>query len=209
MAAPLGEIAVPPASTLAKLERGTTAEEALRFFDSLPPMAATAMTGFWRGGGLRTGHPLDGMLEAFGWRGKRFDGPDAVHPLVFGEPGALFSVNPSLAPLGLVLRYGRLLESPALAPTARAALALLRTKEPKARLRMTEFRGVTTATMIYDSLPINDMFRRVDADTALGLMDRRGDKAPNYFYFVLRREGDATGPRRGGPIAPGRAGQLP
>jgi len=208
MAAPLSEIADTPASMLAKLERGATAEEALSFFDSLPPMAATGMTGFWRGGGLRTGHPLDGMLEAFGWRGKRFDGPDAVHPLVFGEPGALFSVNPSLAPLGLVLRYGRFLESPAVAPIARAALGILRTDKPRARLRMTEFRGVTTATMVYDSLPINDVFRCVNADTALGLMDRRGDKAPNYFYFVLRREGAATVPRPDGLTAPASAGQL-
>jgi Domain of unknown function (DUF4334)/GXWXG protein len=207
MAAPLSEIADTPASMLAKLERGATAEEALSFFDSLPPMAAIEMRGFWRGGGLRTGHPLDGMLELFGWRGKRFDGPDAVHPLVFGRPGAMFSVNPSLAPLGLVLRYGRFIESPAVAPIARAALGILRTKEPKARLRMTEFRGVTTATMVYNSLPIHDVFRRVDADTALGLMDRRGDKAPNYFYFVLRREGAATVPRRDGPTAPVRAGR--
>jgi len=208
MAAPFTEIRSAPASTLAKLERGGTAEEALSFFDSLPPMAAAAMTGFWRGSGLRTGHPLDGMLELFGWRGKRFDGPEAVHPLIFGKPGALFSVNPSLAPLGLVLRCGRIFESPAVAPIARAALAVLRTDKPKARLRMTEFRDVTTATMVYDSLPINDVFRCVDANTALGLMDRRGDKAPNYFYFVLRRGGAATAPRSEAPTAPARAGQL-
>jgi Domain of unknown function (DUF4334)/GXWXG protein len=207
MAAPFTEISSTPASILARLERGTTAEEALSFFDGLPPMAATQMTGFWRGGGFRTGHPLDGMLELFGWRGKRFDGPDAVHPLVFGEPGALFSVNPSLAPLGLLLRYGRIIQSPAVAPIARAALGMLRTKEPKARLRMTEFRGVTSATMVYNSLPIRDVFRRVDADTALGLMDRRGDKAPSYFYFVLRREGAATVPRPDGLTAQARAGQ--
>ena len=198
MGAPLTEITNTPVSIIAKLERGATAEEALSFFDSLPPMAATGMTGFWRGSGLRTGHPLDGMLEVFGWRGKRFDGPEAVHPLVFGKPGALFSVNPSLAPLGLVLRYGQFIESPAVAPIARAVLGTLRTEKPKARLRMTEFRGVTTATMVYNSLPINDVFRRVDADTALGLMDRRGDKAPNYFYFVLRRQGAATIPRPDG-----------
>jgi hypothetical protein len=208
MAAPVIEIADSRASTVAKLKRGATAEEALRFFDSLPPMAATDMIGSWRGGGLPTGHPLDGMLEVFGWRGKRFDGPEAVHPLIFGEPGALFSVNPSLAPLGLVLRYGRFFASSALAPIARASLRLLRTDKPKARLRMTEFRGVTSATMIYDSLPIHDVFRSVDADTALGLMERRGDKAPGYFYFVLRREGAATIPRSDEMTEPARAEQA-
>lgn len=208
MAAPFTEVTNTPVSTIAKLERGATAEEALSFFDSLPPMAAIGMTGFWRGGGLRTGHPLDGMLEMFGWRGKRFDGPEAVHPLIFGKPGALFSVNPSLAPLGLVLRYGRFIRSTAVAPIARATLGFLRTDKPKARLRMTEFRGVTTATMIYDSLPINDVFRSVDAGTALGLMDRRGDEAPGYFYFVLRREGAATVPRPNEATESAHAGQL-
>jgi Domain of unknown function (DUF4334) len=33
--------------------------------------------------------------------------------------------------------------------------------------------GVVTATMSYDALPINDHFRRVDADTVIGVMDVR------------------------------------
>ena len=37
---------------------------------------------------------------------------------------------------------------------------MLRTDEPKAWLRMTEYRGVVSATMIDDSLPINDIFAR-------------------------------------------------
>jgi hypothetical protein len=39
--------------------------------------------------------------------------------------------------------------------------------------------------MVYDHLAIIDSFRRVDADTVLGIMDRRGDAQP--FLFVLRR----------------------
>jgi hypothetical protein len=49
---------------------------------------------------------------------------------------------------------------------------------------MIEHRGVVTATMSYDALPINDHFRRVDDATLLGVMDLRG--APPFF-FVLRR----------------------
>ena len=64
---------------------------------------------------------------------------------------------------------------------------MLQTEEPKARLRMTEYRGVVSATMIYDSLPINDIFRKVDDDTVLGVMDLRF--TPQPFFFVLRREG--------------------
>jgi hypothetical protein len=43
-----------------------------------------------------------------------------------------------------------------------------------------------SATMIYDALPISDVFRRVDAHTLLGLMDYRALEKP--FFFVLRRE---------------------
>ena len=64
---------------------------------------------------------------------------------------------------------------------------LLQTEQPKARLRMTEYRGVVSATMIYDSLPINDVFRKVDEDCVLGAMDMRF--TPQPFFFVLRREG--------------------
>jgi hypothetical protein len=40
--------------------------------------------------------------------------------------------------------------------------------------------------MIYDNLPINDVFRKVDQDTVLGAMDLKG--IPRPFFFVLRRE---------------------
>jgi hypothetical protein len=41
--------------------------------------------------------------------------------------------------------------------------------------------------MVYDTLPIVDVFRRVDDDVVLGLMDMRGlDEA---FAVVLTREG--------------------
>jgi hypothetical protein len=187
------KIVNPRASELAALRTGATPEQALAFFDSLPPMPAAAMLGAWAGAGVRTGHPLDGLLEAVGWHGKRFDSPEAVHPLVFGRPGATFSVNPALAPFAL--------SHPGLAGSlglvARPALGLLRTSEPKARLRMTEFRGVATATMIYDQLPINDVFRKVDDDTVLGLMDQRDAEAPNYFFFTLTREPTAMAAGRG------------
>jgi hypothetical protein len=54
-----------------------------------------------------------------------------------------------------------------------------------ASLRAVRHRGVVTATMVYDQHPIFDHFRAVDADTVLGVMDRKGDAFPLYFY--LRR----------------------
>jgi len=49
-----------------------------------------------------------------------------------------------------------------------------------------EYRGKVSATMIYDYLPINDVFRKVDDNTVLGLMDFKG--MPQPFFFVLDRE---------------------
>ena len=54
-----------------------------------------------------------------------------------------------------------------------------------ASLRMVEYRGVVTATMVYDKHPIFDSFRKVDADTVMGAMDRKGEDAP--LMFLLRR----------------------
>jgi hypothetical protein len=51
---------------------------------------------------------------------------------------------------------------------------------------MVEHRGVATAAMLYDRLPIVDVFRRLDAITLLGLMDARG--IPQPFFFRLHRE---------------------
>ena len=61
----------------------------------------------------------------------------------------------------------------------------LRTRKHRARLRAVEHRGVVTAAMVYDHLPIIDFFRRVDDSTLLGVMDLRG--ATPYF-FILRKD---------------------
>lgn len=53
----------------------------------------------------------------------------------------------------------------------------------QARLRMVQFRGQLTATMIYDQHPICDHFKRIDAATLLGVMDRKGDPFPLYFWL--------------------------
>jgi hypothetical protein len=55
-----------------------------------------------------------------------------------------------------------------------------------ATLRAVRHRGVVTATMVYDQHPIFDHFRAVDADTVLGVMDRKGDAFPLYFYLRRR-----------------------
>ena len=179
------------AERLRELQRGTTIEVALAFYDSLEPVGLEEMIGSWCGQGLPTDHPFDGLLENLGWHGKRFDSVDGAHPLIFdaGE-GRRVSINPAFVPIAVVVRHPRLLHAPFVARIFSVIRPLIRTKKPKARLRLTQYRDVVTATMSYDALPINDVFRKVDDDTLIGAMDLRGLDMP--FMFVMRREAAAT-----------------
>ncbi len=164
---------------------GVRPEEALAMFDSLPPVSLEAMIGNWRGGGVPTGHALDGLLEAYGWHGKRFVSPDEVDPLLFtAGRGKLVALDPRYLPVGLVcaLRPHRWRWT---AGMFSLASRLIRTRQPTARLRMIEYRGVTSAAMVYDRQPIIDHFREVEPNLLLGLMDLRGMPP---FVFTLRRE---------------------
>lgn len=174
-------------TVLTRLRAGRDLTATLEYFDSLPPVRAEEMLGRWRGSGLETGHPMDGLLERYGWYGKRFETPENVHPLVFTRgDGGLISINPSLLPLGLLLRFPRLGHLPVAAKVFAILRQLLTTTRPKARLRMTEYRGVVSATMCYDTKPIHDVFRRIDENTVIGAMDLRGSTRP--FMFVLTRD---------------------
>ncbi|MER6913476.1 DUF4334 domain-containing protein [Streptomyces sp. NPDC000594] len=53
-----------------------------------------------------------------------------------------------------------------------------------------EFRGVVSAAMVYDRLPVVDHFRRLDDDTLIGAMDGGPDILDDgrHLYFSLRRE---------------------
>ncbi|WP_019873478.1 DUF4334 domain-containing protein [Sporichthya polymorpha] len=173
---------------LQKLESGATAAQAWELFDSLPAVRAEDLRGRWRGRELPTGHPMDGILEASGWYGKQFDDAESVHPLLFaigGDPDSVFAVDPRRVPVGLADKV-----PPSLVAKGRGVLGVLRpglrTRRHRARLRNLEHRGVVTAAMVYDHLPIIDVFRRVDETTLLGVMDRRG--MPEPYFFVLARE---------------------
>ena len=171
---------------LARANRGDVGtDEALALFDTLPAVRPEEMLGEWRGEEFPTGHPMDGLLAATGWAGKRFDDVDRVHPLLFWDAArtGTFAVDPIRVPMTLPIPTA--LRRPFLHRVVTAARPLLTTSRHTARLRATEYRGVATATMIYDARPINDVFRRVSETRLLGLMDHRGDPAP--YFFVLHR----------------------
>ncbi|MGN2637244.1 DUF4334 domain-containing protein [Nocardia takedensis] len=165
---------------------GCTPEQAWALFDSLPAApVAEIVTGRWKGSEIETGHPFDGVLGASGWWGKQFDSADFVHPLLFSDgTGKIFAVDPRRVPLSLTDKIP-LPGVRAVRRSLRVVGPALRTKRPTARLRSIEHRGVVTAAMVYDHLPIIDHFRRVDADTLFGVMDMRGLREP--YFFVLRR----------------------
>jgi hypothetical protein len=167
----------------------TTTDQALAVFDAADPVDVDSMFGTWRGAEVPTSHPLDGLLAASGWWGKRFVDAERVDPLLFpaGDGRSLWACNPTLAFGGL--KVTTLLPALRTVPVKRSIAALrplLSTSTPKARVRTTRFRGVDTATMIYDQLPINDVFRRLGEDAVIGAMDLRG--IPQPYFFVLRRD---------------------
>ncbi|CRZ14958.1 DUF4334 domain-containing protein [Mycolicibacterium neworleansense] len=167
----------------------TTTTEALDVFDAAEAVEPAFMLGTWHGAELPTGHPMDGLLEASGWWGKQFVDGETVHPLLFpaGDGTSLWALNPALAFGGLAVsnKIPLLRNRPMVAPIA-ALRPVLQTRAPKARLRTTRYRGVDTATMVYDQLPINDVFRRLSDDAVIGAMDLRNSPAP--YFFVLRRD---------------------
>jgi hypothetical protein len=175
------------------------AAEALARFDALPPVEPTVLRGVWRGRGLPTGHPLDGLLEALGWYGKAFASDEEVHPLLFDAgPRGILAVEPAWLPASLPLRLPRLARSAASRRAFRAALPLLAARRPGARLARLPFRGMTSAAMIYHSQPITDHFRAIDPARLLGVMERTGMAAP---YVILLERTDLALSPAGGRIA--------
>lgn len=176
-------------SIFERLSEGSAkTDEALVIFDSLEPVDVGFMIGDWKGEGFHTDHPMDGLLEAYHWYGKRFESQEDVHPLVFTTlGGGLACVNPAFMGLSLgLMGRVRMPRSTSIWRLFQVAMPLLTTSKSRARLRMTSYRGKTSATMIYDQLPINDVFHKIDENSVLGIMDLKGMKKP--FFFILRRE---------------------
>ncbi|WP_024443256.1 MULTISPECIES: DUF4334 domain-containing protein [unclassified Mycobacterium] len=167
----------------------TSTAEACEIFDAAEAVDPDFMVGTWHGSELTTGHPLDGLLAATGWWGKQFIDAETVHPLLFPtrDGAALWAFNPVLAfsVLGLATKLPAL-KNRSFLGQINALQPLLRTRSPRARLRTTRFRGVDSATMLYDQAPVNDVFRRLSDDAVIGAMDLRG--SPRPYFFVLRRD---------------------
>ncbi|MGO4256703.1 DUF4334 domain-containing protein [Marmoricola sp. RAF53] len=124
------------------------------------------MLGSWRGGALlkgegATGHPANGLLTKIGWHGKRFDSALEGHPLICRDADGNLYSNAAAAGGG------------------------------HASLWEVGFRGETTATMVYDAMPVFDHFKKVDDDTVMGIMNGKLEAVfgtADHYYFWLERE---------------------
>lgn len=170
-----------------------TTAEGLQAFDALTPVDIDFMLGRWKGMGLPSHHPMDGLLEAANWYGKEFVSAEHVHPLLFSMAnGDIIKVapNPNAMKMTMSLPLPQNLDNPILNPVLKLMLStmngVLKTEDSQARLRMMDYRGKVSATMIYDHLPINDSFRKIDDNQVLGVMDYKEIEQP--FFFALTRE---------------------
>lgn len=162
-----------------------TQQKAFAFYDTLDAVSEDFMYGKWRGKELSTGHPMDGLLKATKWYGKCFTDAETVHPLMFQKRnGEHYYINPGWLPMHASLDK---IPRSMVHVVFPFVSIFMRTKTSKARLRMLEYRGKISAAMIYDQHAICDIFRKVDADTVVGVMDLKGLPGQGYF-FVLERQ---------------------
>lgn len=167
------------------LQKGATQDEAFAFFDQLETVNANEMWGLWKGEEIRTGHPFEGILQASGWYGKDFINEEEVHPLMMEKGNReLYTINPAFIPLQLPFDK---IPKKLIALTMKLIRPLVKTKKSAARLRMIEYRRKVTAAMVYDKKGIIDIFRKVDDNTLLGIMDIKQFQSDKSYFFLLRR----------------------
>lgn len=159
------------------------------------PVEPYEIIGLWRGSGIPTGHPLDGVLENLDWFGKRFKPDLRADALLFrsGEH-SLISINPSRIPLGLAFLFHRVGRTRAARILFRYLRCGLRAKGPVAALHTIRFQGMMSAAMVYDKQPIVDHFRRIDEHRLMGAMTIKGDD--RIYFFELAKVDQPSPPLR-------------
>ena len=167
---------------------GDLQSERATWFRSLEPVMPQEMVGFWRGVGLASGHPLDGVLENLQWFGKRFHSDMRADALLFqARPGRLVALEPAFFPVRLALKVGALGRTSAARNLFSHIQKALRAKGTTASLRLATVDGLATAAMAYDRQPITDFFRKAGDDELAGMMCVEGD-ARRYFFILRRAE---------------------
>lgn len=163
-------------------KRAGSTEELWKVFDSLPPVAVSDLVGYkWKGYEVDNGHPWVGKLESNNWFGKQYhdeDNGDAL--LIYAneqKDGETFAADGLKTFKAFNSDTERVLFKDRAKYEANGSIC---------RLKTILHRGVNTASMFYDQLPVNDSFRKVDDNTVFGVMDNKVLPDPPYF-FVLEK----------------------
>ena len=148
----------------------------------MEPIPVEFMHGRWKGFEIETGHPLGGLLVPAGWYGKVFLDNEEVHPIVFfgKDKTELYSVNPKLVPFEMKVPKDERLKK-----MISIVRVVLETTESKARLRPLGYRGKVSATMIYDEIPLIDIFVKIDERRVFGVADMKGQPP---LFLVMERD---------------------
>ncbi|MFA6298605.1 MAG: DUF4334 domain-containing protein [Nocardioides sp.] len=127
----------------------------------LRPVTVDEVLGAWRGGDFATGHIASTVLQKVRWHGKVFTGPLDAQPLVCRDADGELYSNLEAGGGG------------------------------EASLWEVVFRGESTATMVYDKMPVLDHFKQVDDATLMGIMNGKLDSTfgiSDLYYFWLERD---------------------
>lgn len=138
-----------------------TSERLDELWADLEVVTVDEMLGHWSGGDFAMGHPASGLLDKIRWHGKWFDAPLDVSPIVVRDENGELKANAAAAGGGA------------------------------ASLWSIEFRGESTATMVYDAMGVFDHFKKVDASTVVGIMNGKLEPlfgTSDLYYFWLERE---------------------
>ncbi|MEV6235667.1 DUF4334 domain-containing protein [Lentzea sp. NPDC051838] len=127
---------------------------------ALEPVSVEDVLGEWKGTMFETGHAALALMEGITWYGKRLHSATNAQPFVCVDSEGSLYSDTT------------------------------RTGGGEASLWMIEYRGETTASMVYDALPIVDHFKRVDETTLLGVMNGKPEVVLDngaYLYFLLEK----------------------
>jgi len=163
-----------------------TSEQALEFYDSLEPITFEELleVGEWHGAEIETEHIMDGVLEAVKWHGKRFEPNRGIHPLLYkGITGKIHSVDAGKIPFQHLVKLPRWLIRIAFVFVA----PLIHTKKPCTQFWDVEYRGKRTGAMVWDGLPIVEVFARINENEVLGVtVSKWFDPGPPYFFTLTK-----------------------
>ncbi|MBY4628146.1 GXWXG domain-containing protein [Rhizobium croatiense] len=185
-------------------------DEMKAWFSSLKPVQPVEMVGLWRGAGIPSDHPLDGVLENLGWFGKRFHADMRADALLFQwRADRLVAIDPGFFPIGLAIKaapFGRTMVARSWFSYLQKAL---RARGTTASLALQTSGDGVTAAMRYDRQPIVDYFRRMNGQELAGMMCITGD-ARRYFFKLRRIDAAAAtaGSSGGGRPSRGRAAKT-